>query len=148
MIKEHLSDLEIQQYAEDRASSARLIIEHIAGCDHCRQKIDSYKELFRALNRQPVPSFDFNLSAEVVARIEQAKQRNRWVNLPLYTAAFIGIGLLGFSFYWYRKYLLKIFTGVFTYFLYLLIITAATILIFQCIDFYRSYQKKLKALGL
>ena len=153
MRTEHLSDEEIQQYAmdttadqPDTAANQPDTAAHIQSCNLCRSRVAAYQSLFAAIQQQPRPSFDASLAALVIAQLPSPKPRFSWSDFFVYMLIIDGAGLIGIGCYLFRKDLAKLFAG-FTYaFGYLIATAVATVLIFQCVDIYAKYEKKMRAL--
>jgi hypothetical protein len=169
MRTEHLSDEEIQQYVMDTvagqadtvagqpdiaagqpdiATGQPDISAHVQSCDECQSRVAAYRSLFASIRQQPRPSFDVNLAALVIAQLPSNKPRFTRSDFFAYMLIIDGAGLIGIGCYLFRKDLAKLFAG-FTYaFGYLIATAVATILIFQCMDLYAKYEKKMRALDL
>jgi hypothetical protein len=146
MKTEHLSEIEIQQYALNKSDCGKDIIAHIESCEECAAEAENYRLMFTGIKQYPKPVFDFDISELVLARLPKSKPAfalNSFFYF-LFSVVLIGIGIPAYLF---REYLLKIFVGIVPMVMYLIIITAVAILIFQGIEIYRKYQKQMQSLN-
>jgi hypothetical protein len=147
MIREHLSETEIQQCALDKSGCADDITRHADSCKSCQSNVQAYLQLFSTIHDQPAPAFDFNLPELVLQQLPKAKSK---FSLNIFFVYFIGlVAACGISIpvYLFRKYILNLFTGILPMTMYLILITAITIIIFQSIEMFRKYQKQISALN-
>jgi hypothetical protein len=143
----HLSESAIQQYALNKTGCETTIVNHIRACERCRTKADTYQLLFHGLQNQPKPAFDFNLSALVVARIEQPKSQFSWLAFFIYLTAFAEVIAISMVGYLHRKYIWQLFSGLSTMGMYLIGVTALLIVIFQSLEMYKKYKKQMNQLN-
>jgi predicted lipid-binding transport protein (Tim44 family) len=161
MTTEHLSEEAIQWYAEttgqDPAAPGAAtpepglhdIITHMQTCEACQARVAVYRELFTAIGQQPEASFDFDLAQAVLSQLSPApappsapwSHSLRWL-IPLMGAA------AGAPIYFFRGYILEIFAGISSMLIYLAVIVTVSVVIFQGIETYRKYQRKMDALNL
>lgn len=146
MLTKHLTDDEIQLYALDDQGCEIKIIEHIKLCSQCKARAEAYQLLFTGIKQQPEPSFNFDLSALVLAQLPSPGAVPSRNNLAVYLFIFIGIVLMGTLFYIFRDYTITLFAGIASLVIYLILITVLTILVVLCFDLYKNYQKKMGAL--
>ena len=146
MLTKHLTDDEIQMYALDDQGCEIKIIEHIKLCSQCKAWAEAYQLLFTGIKQQPEPSFNFDLSALVLAQLPSSGAVPSRNNLAVYLFIFIGIVLMGTLFYIFRDYTITLFAGIASLVIYLILITVLTILAALCFDMYKNYQKKMAAL--
>jgi hypothetical protein len=137
MIEAHPSDMELQQYVQDRTGCPVTVITHVEGCPHCRAAIAAYGQLFEALKQQPVPAFDFDVAALVMAKLP-GERNFRWVIAAI---IFFGIAIPAYLF---RKNAFYVFTGISTLFLALILAAAGVIMIWRIMALYKLYQKRLQ----
>ncbi|HVM88690.1 MAG TPA: hypothetical protein VMT76_10925 [Puia sp.] len=151
----HLSEEMIQQYVLDAAIYDADAVSHIHGCELCRSKAEAYQMLFAGIEQQPKPVFDFDLQELVMQQIPQAEpevspQRMPVFLLPVFIMATACIAAYFYRtniIFYYKKYVLGISTGVSKSVLYLLTTAALAILIFQSIELYKKYQRKIDDLN-
>ena len=145
MVTRHLTDDEVQQYAADKPNCEKRIAEHIHLCEKCRSKVEVYQLLITGIRQQPKPTFNFNLSQLVVQQLPSPKERTN-DRLLLWVLLFIGIGFIGTIFYYFEGSFVYLFSGIATIFIYLIIITALTIIAGLFIAMYKKYDSEMKLL--
>jgi len=146
MLTKHLTDDEIQLYALDDLGCEIKIIEHIKLCSQCKARVEAYQLLFNGIKQQPEHSFNFDLSALVLAQLPSPGAVPSRNNLAVYLFIFIGIVLMGSVLYIFRDYMITLFAGIASLVIYLILSTVLTILVALCFDMYKNYQKKMGAL--
>jgi len=147
MKTEHLSEIEIQQFALDKANCEKNIIDHIALCQKCMVKAANYQLMFSGIKQDPKPVFDFDLAVLVLKQIPKTQTSVSSNFFFFYFLVAVTMGSIGIAGYIFRAYLSRIFTGILPIVMYLIIITAAAILVFQAIELYKKYQKKMQSLN-
>jgi hypothetical protein len=147
MTKEHLSETEIQQYALDKSCCGADIVEHMQSCASCQANAEAYLQLFSSLREQPKPSFSFDLSNLVLPRLVTNESKFSLNSFFIYLIVFVAIAAIVVPAYLFKKYLLSMFTGMLPMTIYLILITAIAILLFQSLEMYRKYQKQMNALN-
>ncbi|NML67808.1 hypothetical protein HHL22_21610 [Hymenobacter sp. RP-2-7] len=78
MTSPHLADYTIQAAAELAALSAPEAT-HLRGCRTCQSRVAAYQQLFAAAAQLPPPTFDFDLTASVLAQLPRARPAFSWV---------------------------------------------------------------------
>jgi sterol desaturase/sphingolipid hydroxylase (fatty acid hydroxylase superfamily) len=142
----HLSDEAIQAFVLKEIQNEAIDI-HIATCEICRTKIETYQHLMAGLNKTIPETFSFDVSTLVMHKIELYAKKEKiktdltfWGIMAGLTA---GIVLLSFP---YLQPLLGVFYAK-TFFTNLLLIgTAVCIMLFFIIDSYRQYKHNEKKL--
>jgi hypothetical protein len=147
MTKGHLSETETQQYALDKSCCNADIVEHVQSCASCQANAEAYLQLFSSLREQPKPSFGFDLSNLVLPQLATSKSKFSLNGFFIYLLVFVSVAAIAIPAYLFKKYLLSMFTGVLPMTIYLILITAIAILIFQSLEMYRKYQKQMNALN-
>ena len=145
MVTKHLTDDEVQQYAVDKPNCEKRIAEHIHLCEECRSKVEVYQLLITGIRQQPQPAFNFNLSELVVQQLPSPKVKTS-DRLLLWVLLFIGFGFTGTIFYYFEGSFVYLFSGIATIFIYLMIITALTIITGLFIAMYKKYDSEMKLL--
>ncbi|MEO8404006.1 MAG: hypothetical protein ABI480_05410 [Chitinophagaceae bacterium] len=145
MITNHLTEDELQQYALDKSIVAPDLQGHLQHCEECTAKLAVYQLLITEINQQPVATFDFDLSAAVIAQLPAPVTKASTNKYPVAIFSLVAILLAGSLIYLYRDDLLALFTNT-NMAEYLGIVIITSIAIIQGIDTYRNYQKKIKAL--
>jgi len=148
MVAEHLSENDIQQYVSDPSACGSQVARHIETCETCQVKAETYRVLFFGIRHQPQPVFDFNLSDLVLSKLVQPKPKFSWEIMVVYLCSFIGIMTILFLCFLLREYFTSLFTGSSTLVFYLFVVIAFTSLVFQGIEIYRNYQKKINTLNI
>jgi hypothetical protein len=145
MVTKHLTDNEVQQYAVDKFTCEKRIDEHVHLCEECRSKVEVYQLLITGIRQQPQPAFNFNLSELVVQQLSSPKEKTS-DKLLLWVLLFIGIGFIGTIFYYFEGSFVYLFSGIATIFIYLIIITALTVITGLFIAMYKKYNSEMKLL--
>ncbi|MGG7664344.1 hypothetical protein [Dyadobacter sp. BHUBP1] len=73
---DHLTDIEIQQYALDARSSGIAAATHIAQCPHCSGRVAFYQKMVGGMSAMPAEAFDFDLAKTVLAQLPARKRRH------------------------------------------------------------------------
>ncbi|MBS1948176.1 MAG: hypothetical protein JST47_10450 [Bacteroidetes bacterium] len=156
MTNNHPSEEIIQQYVLDNPGCGADAVSHIYCCAVCKAKADAYEMLFNGIEEQPKPAFDFDLPGAIMQKVpldtEPSMLRE---NIPTFLMSAAVIAAAGIAGYFYRpdvvafcrKNLLSILSGVPKGVLYLLITPVLAILIFQVIELFKKYQKKINNLN-
>ena len=147
MVIKHLTDDEVQQYAADKSNSEKRIVEHIHLCEECRSKVEVYQLLITGIKQLPQPAFDFDLSKMVLQQLPSSKTSTANDNALVWIFGFMGIAFLGGAIYFFQSYF-DLFEGIKTILIYLIVISAITVLVYLIIDMYKKYQKEMKVLDL
>jgi hypothetical protein len=155
MIDNHLTDIDIQQYVLNKADCNANIIMHMHDCEYCKTKAETYKLLFFEIKQQPKSAFDFDLSGLVLKQLPQAKPGFSLNSLPGYSillSFFAAVGISSYLYkakivYFFKTYILGITSGISSIVIFLVVATFLIFLIFQCIEMYRKYQRKIDDLN-
>ena len=145
MVNKHLTDDEVQQYAVDKHNCEEWIADHIHLCKDCRSKIEVYQLLITGIGQQPQPAFNFNLSELVVQQLPLRKEKSSDKSL-LWILTFIGIAIVAAIGYYFRDSFVYLFNGIAGIFIYLIVITALTIIAGLFISMYKKYDSEMKLL--
>jgi hypothetical protein len=144
-MSEHPSEAELQEFALGEMKNETSINAHIQLCDECKTTVANYRLLFSAIATEKKPVFEFNLSSLVLEKIQPANTEYSKDRLIFYIG-FVVVAVLGIGCYWYSEFLSGLLVGFGSLFMYLLVATAITILVFQCLDIFKRYQHKIKSL--
>ncbi len=147
MISKHLSEIDIQQYVLDKTNCGDDIIAHMHDCERCKIKAATYQLLFAEIKQQPKPSFDFNLSALVLEQLPQAKPVPSFQKYFVLALASIVAFAIILPAYLFRIYIAYIFAGMYSSFIYALIIITVIIIIFNAVGMYKKHQKRMSLLN-
>ncbi|HMH23681.1 MAG TPA: hypothetical protein VK563_17965 [Puia sp.] len=136
------------------------IISHMRTCESCTASVAAYRAMFTTIAQQPAPVFGFDLSAAVLSRLSPqgtanpvateglAKSGSPSHGLTSWLAPLLGVVALGSLFYFFRKYILELFSGVSSMLIYLSVVMVVGVVIFQSVETYRKYQRKIDALNV
>lgn len=143
----HLTEAALQQYAMDPSACQGEMAVHLQSCEDCQASLQAYQALFSGLSAQPRPGFDFDVTASVLEQLDASKKGISLSNLFIYMLAMVAIASPIIAAIKYRVYLKNLGTGMGTMTIYLLILTAACVIIFQGLDLFRKYQKQINLLN-
>ncbi len=144
----HLTDLEIQEFLFEESDPDHDISTHLQQCEECRIKVDQYKYIFEAAGKEKKPVFGFNLTELVMEQLPYHKVEVSAGKSLIYLILLIALpaaGVLIFLFYTRFSILL---TGISPFFIYLTATGMLSLLLFQSIDVYLQYKKKMNALDI
>ena len=147
MVIKHLTDDEVQQYVVENQHCEVKVVEHIHFCEVCRAKVEVYQLMIKEIKQQPQPAFDFDLAKMVMQQLPQAKKKVSNDKLLIWLFVSIGIIFIGGALYFFQSYF-ELFEGLKTIFIYLIGITAVTVLVYLFIDMYKKYRHGMKVLDL
>jgi len=147
MLNKHLNEEEAQQFALDSAGFDVDIKEHVHACEECKARIENYRLLFTGIRHLPQPTFDFNLSELVVAKIHQPQKRKSSETFFQYIFTLVTIIIMGVGLYLTRNYWMGMFETMASYTFYLIAITVIVISALVCLDLFKKYQKKINELN-
>jgi hypothetical protein len=143
MTTPHLSDDDIQQYALDPSRCSRQECDHIESCEICSEAMIAYKSVITQINTASRPSFDFDVYAVVAERLPQRSSGLSWTIISVVTLVMI---VTAFVFIRGQQYLLGILPSVPIILLQLIGVAVFTAMIFQLIETFHDYRRKMKAL--
>lgn len=147
MNTKHLTDDELQQYALNSADCNSAIAEHVHFCEDCKAAVETYRLLFTGISEQEVPAFEFDLSELVVKQLlPQSKTKLLPDDFFIYLFSFAMIIITGAMLYFFGAYMIELFSGASNFAVYLTVASVAVLLVFLCIDQYKTYQQKMKAI--
>jgi hypothetical protein len=145
-MNEHLSDEQIQTFVFDRSACEQGIGEHVQQCDLCQTKVEAYQLMITAIEEQPIPAFDFDISEAVLANIELQKRNGR--NWWLFMLIAAGVLITGVAVYLFIEDITILFKGIGTFLTYLIILTGVFILVAVVIDMLKTYKTKMHMLDI
>jgi hypothetical protein len=140
----HPSDTEIQQYVLQEDTCGPDIVGHIATCKTCIARAENYGVLFSAIKEVPLQRIEFDVSGMVSRAFPEPKKSFSLSDPFIYVVSFAAFALIGILAWMYNKDLLR---GVTTIEIFMLLVPTAGIVIWQCCDMYKKYQKQITALG-
>ena len=147
MVIKHLTDNEVQQYVVDKQHCEVEIVEHIHFCEVCSAKVEVYQMMIKGIKQQPQPAFDFDLSKMVLQQLPSPVTKVSNDKLFVWLFVSTGIIFIGGSLYFFQSYF-DLFESMRTISIYLIAITAITILAYLFIDMYNKYRQGMKVLDL
>jgi len=148
MVTKHLTDYEVQQFAIDKSNFEKQVAEHVHVCSSCKSKVETYQLLIQGISQVSQPSFDFDLSAAVLSQLPIANHKTSNDKLLTWIFIFICAGLIGGVLYFFRNYLDSMFKGVSGISIYLMGISAITVISWMFVEMYKKYQKEMRILDL
>jgi hypothetical protein len=143
----HPAEMEIQEYVLDKTACPKAVTEHIESCAHCMEEVSSYRFLFSEIKQQAGPAFDFDLSASVLAQLPKP---GSGLSAERFIAGFLVLFLcccIGIPVYLFHPYILYMFSGISSFFIYSMIGSASVIVLLKILDMYKKYQKQLRLLN-
>lgn len=87
----HLTDSEIQTYLDGGSDDEthKKIEMHLAGCQHCRKELQTYRALYGYLAAAPAVSLSPAFAGNIISRIERGESER-----PLFEWLMFGISVL------------------------------------------------------
>ena len=147
MVINHLTDDEVQQYVVDKQHCDLKIVKHIHFCEECNRKVEVYQLMIKGIKQQLQPAFDFDLSKMVLQQLPSPASKVSNDKLLVWLFVSTGIAFLVGVIYFFQNYF-DLFEGLKTIFIYLIAITAITVLVYLFIDMYKKYRQRMKLLDL
>ncbi|MGN7724137.1 hypothetical protein [Chitinophaga sp. 22620] len=145
MSSAHLTEEIIQAFALNGTHEDPLAMAHIRECETCRTAVESYVQLFSALDEMPVATFDFDVRALVQPQLP-LPGKARPVLVPALAITAVTLLALGGAGYYFRDYLSGIAGLSVPYLLYCLGPAAVTLLVILAADLFGSYRQKMAKL--
>lgn len=139
----HLTEAQLQLYADDMAAISADLKEHVAHCPHCQAKLENYRLINTALKAMPSPAFDFNVVEEVLVSVAIKKTRVAWV--PLLTAI-AGVLLVVLMAGLYTRHIAALFPAFPKAWGYVVTTPILVLLLVQLIISGVEYQRKMNML--
>ncbi|NCU05840.1 MAG: hypothetical protein GXC73_17885 [Chitinophagaceae bacterium] len=142
---EHLSDKDLQEYALQKQNCYPGIMEHIQQCISCQIKAEQYSTLFAAMQDLEKPSFDFDLSAEIIPQLQVKKK-------PVsHSPVYLSIALIAFAFVLvtilFGNAFLSLFLSMAPILFALIMTTVSCIAAIIIIDMYKKHKAKMNSLN-
>ncbi len=149
----HPSEEVLQQFILERAACTAEEIGHIGSCPDCQAAAAAYKALTDELVRQPVPTFDFDLAAAVIAqlagaavptqevpRVKQGKAGSALTIVLI--AAFISVTL-----WLFRRSAYFVFTDMSAVFYWIVLAAAGMVVGLFLLRLYKKYQQVINLIN-
>jgi predicted anti-sigma-YlaC factor YlaD len=144
----HLTDHEIQVFLFQESGADHDISAHLQHCGECRMKVDQYKQIFELAAKEEKAAFAFDLSELVMQQLPSRKTEvSLWKSL-IYLVLLIALPVAGVLVYLFYTRFSLLLTGVSPFFIYLTATGMISMLLFQTVDTYIKYKKKIDALGI
>jgi hypothetical protein len=143
MTTPHVSDDDIQQYVLDSSMCSESACKHIESCARCNDARVVYESVIMQVKTAPRPSFDFDVYAVVSKRLPQRSSGLGWTIISVVAMV---MTVTVFVFIRGQQYLLGILPSVPIILLQLIGVAVFTAMIFQLIETFRDYQRKMKGL--
>ena len=147
MIRDHLSESEIQQYASGEIIPDLDTVGHMELCKNCGAWMANYQLLFSAVEQEPVPVFDFDTAGLVMAQLPalvQASTGNKFLQyavILIITAAVVAP-------LWFFRNLFINMAGSITSFSFCTIAAAGMlVIVFKLWGMYKRHQKQISLLN-
>lgn len=145
---QHLNDQELQQYV---LQSDHLLPQwnvHLARCPDCQRKVLVYKLLFEGVQQQEKPHFDADLSSLVMSQLESARPPGVLSRVLSGMLLLMIVFWVGIIFQWVGHELGRLFASISSMATYLILTSAAGVLLFLLLALYWDYRDRLKLLTL
>lgn len=139
----HLTEAQLQLYADDAEAIGSHLKEHLAHCSNCQIKLENYRLINGTLKAMPAPAFDFDLAEQVLASVTVKKAPVAWV--PLLAAA-VGVLLVALIMGMYARNIAVWFVALPKAWSYMLTIPVLVFLLVQLTLSVFEYQRKMNML--
>ena len=151
MSGEHLEEDMLQRYALEPAACPPEAVAHLAECPKCRFEATEYLLLGKALGDLPVPEFRFDLAAAVAGkvgshadgavRVRESRLMSRLV-LPVVIAI-----VVAFPAWLFRKTAYFLFRDISGAVAWIILASAAIVVLFNAYRYYRKYQQVIQLIN-
>lgn len=148
MTTKHLTDQELQLFAFDKVNCEIRIAEHIHTCGECKEKVEVYMSLATSIKQQPQPAFDFDLSELLLEQLPISQPKPANDKLLTGVLIFVCTGFISGALFYFRSYWANMFEGVATILIFLIAISAITVIAALVFDMHKKFQKEMKVLDL
>ena len=143
----HLSEMQIQEWLVDGKKPDPELSDHLEYCEACRTNLASYEAVFTAITSNPRPALDFDLSELVLTGITKRKPPFSWSAFSVYLLGAVCLAGAAIPAYLYRRHIQNLFNGMMPMVVYLILASTITLLVFQAIELYKNYERKMHALN-
>lgn len=147
MSSTHLTENELQQYAEHSADVNPAIAAHLAICDHCQAKVANYRLIFGAIHAIKKPVFDFDVAAMVMTQLPAPAVRRKFPWAQLLIGIFVLL-IMTVAIVAFQGYFMQLFNGISMIILSLIIFSAASVLVFQGMELFNNHRKQMRVLDM
>lgn len=142
----HVSDHTIQKFAFDPSECEAEIIKHMHSCGECKMKAESYLSLSNAIEEQPAPVLEFDLTTLVLDQLPASLKKESAYNYFIYFLIAVSIGVVAAALYFFKESFIDLFSStseIPSHFMLSIAMLISTVLI---IDNVRSFNKKMNML--
>lgn len=146
MTSKHVTDFDIQKFVFDEVNCPLNVIDHMRVCENCRAKAETYKVLFSEIKHQAKPAFNFDLTEVVLSNIVRTEAVGSQTSALTRLFTIIGLSSVVTMIYLFGKYISRVFAGVSSMAMYLVVTTSVLLLLFQGIEMLRKYRKQMALL--
>ncbi|QEC53449.1 hypothetical protein EDD80_103204 [Anseongella ginsenosidimutans] len=141
----HLTDKQLQEFAEVPDNLGPEEMLHISKCESCRLRVRNYTLLYAGLNAMEKPAFDFDLAPLVVgqlppSRISAPKSKYYWAAV---LCACIGTAFVALMVWVYSPQLAVLFRRLPGIGLYMVVIPTSVTFLLQCSAYIKEYKRNL-----
>jgi len=140
----HLSDSALQEAAESTSLLPASQVAHLCGCPLCQGQVATYQHLLTAVAHLPPPTFSFDLTASVLARLPQAKPAFPWV---LSGVAALVLGVVIAILTLYGGLLVPVFQSLATGLGAGLTTVAGFFVAWQCLELLAQHRRQMRQLA-
>lgn len=144
MNEKHPSEETLQQFVLERAACPAEEISHIERCPECLAVVAAYSALVNELSSQAVPTFDFDLAAAVIGKLEKAAVPP--AKTPKLTMVLIAIFIV-VPLWLFRRSAYFVFTDMPAVFYWLVLAAAAIVVGLFVLRLYKKYQQVINLIN-
>ncbi len=117
----------------------------MAGCETCREAVESYRLMFSGMTEMPAAGFDFDVKMLVLPQLQVQRKPQPALKPVLVIIAVVLAALTGGGYY-FRKDLGEIFNRSLPYLLYCLGPAAVMLLVLLLADMLNTHRQKMNRL--
>lgn len=139
----HLTDAELQQYITEPQTLDSEKTAHALSCAHCAVKAANYQVLFQGIQKEPSPAFEFDLSALIMEQLPKPKKTFPWFAV---ITSCVSLLMVTFSVGYFWSAMVTLTKGMSGMLPSMAAVAAASVLIFQILETFRSYQQRMRSL--
>ena len=147
MSRIHLNEEQLQIYALAGITDPA-VMEHVAGCSHCRVQIEAYQTLYSYIREAETPLPDFKMEELILDRLPEYNVRDGKEVRYLYGCLIVAVALLIAGVIGFWSTVCRMFTGIMPLAVVIGLLLFSGIMIMHLMELYSTYQKKLRALNI
>lgn len=148
MSEQHLTEEQVQQYAENEALFGSDEMSHVHHCEECQSLIASYRLMFSVIEESESPAFDFDVSAAVLSQIAQPQQVIPGDKFLYVISAVCCVLFAAAGIYFFNDYLSSLFEGISKLAWILVLVSVVAMVVFLASDNIRKYNRKINQLDI